>query len=92
MTEVTDKVERAIARFDRVTQQLVRANIGAAAIHGNKSQSAREAALAGFKRGDTNAADHGAYHFLQGVEYRAVGRDDDHRFGQRHHVPRHDLL
>src|SRR5262249_42424440 len=38
---------------NRVTQQVVRANIGAAAIHGNKSQSAREAALAGFKRGDT---------------------------------------
>jgi ATP-dependent RNA helicase RhlE len=38
---------------DRVAEQLGRARIGAAAIHGNKSQNARERALAGFKRGDT---------------------------------------
>ncbi len=36
---------------NRLAQQLVRAGIQAAAIHGNKSQSARTAALADFKRG-----------------------------------------
>ncbi len=39
-------------RANRVTKQLCRADVPAAAIHGNKSQAARERALAGFKRGD----------------------------------------
>jgi len=38
---------------NRLTQKLVRARIQADAIHGNKSQSARERALAGFRRGQT---------------------------------------
>ncbi len=38
---------------NRVAQGLARASIGAAAIHGNKSQSARERALAEFRRGTT---------------------------------------
>jgi ATP-dependent RNA helicase RhlE len=38
---------------DRVARDLERARIGAAAIHGNKAQNARERALAGFKRGTT---------------------------------------
>ena len=38
---------------NRVTQQLLRARVSAAAIHGNKSQGARERALEGFKRGRT---------------------------------------
>ncbi|AKT37282.1 DEAD/DEAH box helicase [Chondromyces crocatus] len=38
---------------NRVADQLNRASIGAAAIHGNKSQNARERALADFKRGAT---------------------------------------
>jgi ATP-dependent RNA helicase RhlE len=38
---------------NRVADQLVRASIGAEAIHGNKSQNARERALASFKRGET---------------------------------------
>jgi ATP-dependent RNA helicase RhlE len=38
---------------NRVAEQLNRASIGADAIHGNKSQNARERALAGFKRGTT---------------------------------------
>ena len=37
---------------NRLTDNLVRAGLEAAAIHGNKSQSARERALEGFKRGD----------------------------------------
>jgi ATP-dependent RNA helicase RhlE len=37
---------------DRVTKQLVKAGISAEAIHGNKSQSARQRALAGFKADD----------------------------------------
>ena len=36
---------------NRVAQDLTRAKISAAAIHGNKSQTARQAALAGFKEG-----------------------------------------
>ncbi len=36
---------------NRVAQDLTRARISAAAIHGNKSQTARQAALAGFKDG-----------------------------------------
>jgi len=36
---------------DRVVKVLEKANVQAAAIHGNKSQSNRERALAGFKRG-----------------------------------------
>jgi ATP-dependent RNA helicase RhlE len=38
---------------DRVTRQLSRANISAESIHGDKSQNARERALADFKRGAT---------------------------------------
>jgi ATP-dependent RNA helicase RhlE len=37
----------------RLAQQLARAGVAADAIHGNKSQSARERALAGFKSGRT---------------------------------------
>lgn len=40
---------------DRVTQHLEKAGIGAAAIHGNKSQSQRERALAAFKAGKARA-------------------------------------
>lgn len=40
-------------RADRVTKQLSRARISAEAIHGNKSQGARERALANFKAGKT---------------------------------------
>jgi ATP-dependent RNA helicase RhlE len=36
---------------DRVTEQLARVRVRAEAIHGNKSQNARERALAGFKAG-----------------------------------------
>jgi ATP-dependent RNA helicase RhlE len=36
---------------NRLSQQLAKAKFSSAAIHGNKSQSAREAALANFKRG-----------------------------------------
>jgi ATP-dependent RNA helicase RhlE len=38
---------------DRVAQHLERARVGAAAIHGNKSQNQRERALAGFREGST---------------------------------------
>jgi len=38
---------------DRLTKQLGRASVRAEAIHGNKSQRAREEALANFKRGKT---------------------------------------
>jgi ATP-dependent RNA helicase RhlE len=38
---------------NRVAEGLEKARIGAAAIHGNKSQNARERALAGFKSGET---------------------------------------
>ena len=38
---------------NRLTQYLERAGIGALAIHGNKSQGARERALEGFRRGTT---------------------------------------
>ena len=38
---------------NRVSEQLERAGIGSAAIHGNKSQGARERALEGFRRGTT---------------------------------------
>ncbi len=38
---------------NRVADALIRVNIGAEAIHGNKSQNARERALANFKRGTT---------------------------------------
>ncbi|NJD61845.1 MAG: DEAD/DEAH box helicase [Deltaproteobacteria bacterium] len=38
---------------DRVARQLVRANLRAEAIHGDKSQNVRERALADFKRGRT---------------------------------------
>ncbi|MBI2898192.1 MAG: DEAD/DEAH box helicase [Deltaproteobacteria bacterium] len=38
---------------DRVARHLTRAGVSAEAIHGNKSQNARERALAGFKRGAT---------------------------------------
>jgi ATP-dependent RNA helicase RhlE len=38
---------------NRVAEHLEKARVGAAAIHGNKSQNARERALAGFKQGTT---------------------------------------
>jgi len=38
---------------DKVARKLARAGVGAAALHGNKSQNARERALAGFKQGRT---------------------------------------
>jgi ATP-dependent RNA helicase RhlE len=38
---------------NRIAEHLVKAGIGADAIHGNKSQNARERALAGFKAGKT---------------------------------------
>ncbi|HEX3771776.1 MAG TPA: DEAD/DEAH box helicase [Polyangiaceae bacterium] len=38
---------------NRLSEQLERAGIGTAAIHGNKSQGARERALEGFRRGTT---------------------------------------
>ena len=50
-------VERAIVftrtkhGANRVAEQLEKANIGAAAIHGNKSQGARERAMSGFREG-----------------------------------------
>ncbi len=54
-----DGVERAIVftrtkhGANRLSQRLERAGIGAPAIHGNKSQSARERALSGFRGGGT---------------------------------------
>src|SRR6185295_7181644 len=36
---------------NRIAEHLVKANVGAEAIHGNKSQNARERALANFKAG-----------------------------------------
>src|SRR5262249_25998659 len=53
----TEAVERTIvfARTkhgaNRISEQLTRAGIGAAAIHGNKSQGARERALSAFRQG-----------------------------------------
>jgi ATP-dependent RNA helicase RhlE len=38
---------------NRVSERLEKAGIGSAAIHGNKSQNARERALSSFKQGDT---------------------------------------
>jgi len=38
---------------DRIAERLTRSGIGAEAIHGNKSQNARDRALAGFKAGRT---------------------------------------
>jgi ATP-dependent RNA helicase RhlE len=38
---------------NRVAEHLIKNRVGAAAIHGNKSQGARERALAGFKNGQT---------------------------------------
>jgi ATP-dependent RNA helicase RhlE len=38
---------------NRIAEHLVKAGVGAEAIHGNKSQNARERALAGFKAGRT---------------------------------------
>jgi ATP-dependent RNA helicase RhlE len=40
---------------DRVAQYLEKAGVGAAAIHGDKSQGQRERALAAFKKGDVRA-------------------------------------
>ncbi|HEX6273859.1 MAG TPA: DEAD/DEAH box helicase [Polyangiaceae bacterium] len=54
-----DEVERAIVftrtkhGANKLSQRLERAGIGAPAIHGNKSQSARERALGGFRKGTT---------------------------------------
>jgi ATP-dependent RNA helicase RhlE len=55
----THEIERALVfsrtkhGADKIVRQLVAAGIGAAAIHGNKSQPQRERALAGFKSGQT---------------------------------------
>jgi len=55
----SDGVERAIVftrtkhGANRLCQQLERSGIGSAAIHGNKSQNARERALDAFRRGST---------------------------------------
>lgn len=55
----TDTIERALVftrtkhGADKIAKGLLREGIAAAAIHGNKSQSARERALAGFRRGTT---------------------------------------
>lgn len=54
-----DAVERAIVftrtkrGANRLSEHLFRSGIGSAAIHGNKSQSARERALEAFRRGST---------------------------------------
>jgi ATP-dependent RNA helicase RhlE len=58
-----DRPEGAVARTlvftrtkhgaNRLSEQLDRAGIGSAAIHGNKTQGARERALEGFRRGTT---------------------------------------
>jgi ATP-dependent RNA helicase RhlE len=54
-----DAVERAIVftrtkrGANRLSEQLSRSGIGSAAIHGNKSQGARERALDAFRRGST---------------------------------------
>lgn len=53
-----DEVSRAIVftrtkhGADKVTRQLIASGIGAEAIHGNKSQAARQRALQNFKNGD----------------------------------------
>ncbi|HMJ14090.1 MAG TPA: C-terminal helicase domain-containing protein, partial [Polyangiaceae bacterium] len=53
-----DRTDRALVftrtkhGANRLADNLIRAGLQAAAIHGNKSQSARERALEGFKRGD----------------------------------------
>ncbi|WP_111707265.1 DEAD/DEAH box helicase [Lutibacter citreus] len=39
---------------DKIVRQLLKANIKAAAIHGNKSQNARQRALGSFKKGELN--------------------------------------
>jgi ATP-dependent RNA helicase RhlE len=55
----TDTISRALVftrtkhGANRLSEQLARAGIGAEAIHGNKSQSARERALEAFRRGAT---------------------------------------
>ncbi len=51
--EVTSAIvfTRTKIRADRVTRMLVRANVKAIAIHGDRSQSQRYAALAGFRQG-----------------------------------------
>jgi ATP-dependent RNA helicase RhlE len=55
----SDGVERAIVftrtkhGANKLSQRLERAGLGAPAIHGNKSQSARERALGGFRKGTT---------------------------------------
>ncbi len=58
-------------RADRVTRQLQRAGISAAAIHGNKTQAARQKALAGFK------SDRGQMQVLVATDVAARGIDVD---------------
>jgi ATP-dependent RNA helicase RhlE len=71
----SDGVERAIVftrtkhGANKLSQRLERAGIGAPAIHGNKSQSARERALGGFRSGKTR--------FLVATDIAARGIDVD---------------
>lgn len=64
---------------DRVVRDLDRANIRALAIHGNKAQSARQAALNGFKAGDVRV--------LVATDIAARGIDID----ELSHVINYDL-
>ena len=64
---------------NRLTQQLERDGLSAAAIHGNKSQAARTRALAGFKRGDVRV--------LVATDIAARGLDID----QLPHVVNYEL-
>ena len=67
-----DAVERAIVftrtkrGANRLSEQLTRSGIGAAAIHGNKSQSARERALEAFRRGSTRVREVAPEYRVQG--------------------------
>ena len=69
------KIERALVfsrtkhGADRITRDLVRADIAAGAIHGNKSQNARTRALAAFKSGK--------YRVLVATDIAARGIDVD---------------
>jgi ATP-dependent RNA helicase RhlE len=58
---------RTKSRADRVAKMLVRSRIMAVAIHGDRSQSQRNAALAGFRKG--------AYHVLVATDVAARGLD-----------------
>ncbi|OIO11787.1 MAG: hypothetical protein AUJ52_01535 [Elusimicrobia bacterium CG1_02_63_36] len=70
---------RTKARANQLTKKLVRDGIHAVPIHGNKSQSARTRALAGFKNGEVQA--------LIATDIAARGLDID----QLPHVVNYDL-